>query len=38
MLVANPSQLRVKALSDTFRFPHFDNVNDYVMLMTLWMS
>jgi hypothetical protein len=30
MLVANPSQLCVKALSVTFVFPHFDNVNDYV--------
>jgi hypothetical protein len=30
MLVANPSQLPVKALSATFVFPHFDNVNDYV--------
>jgi hypothetical protein len=30
MLVANPSQLSVKALSATFRIPHFDDVNDYV--------
>jgi hypothetical protein len=30
MLVANPSQLHVKALSATFAFPHFNNVNDYV--------
>jgi hypothetical protein len=26
MLVANPSELPVKALSTTFRIPHFDNV------------
>jgi hypothetical protein len=30
MLVTNPRQLPVKALSATFAFPHFDNVNDYV--------
>jgi hypothetical protein len=30
MLVANPSQLLVKALSATFAFLYFDNVNDYV--------
>jgi hypothetical protein len=28
MLVATPSQLPMKALSTTFRIPHFDNVND----------
>jgi hypothetical protein len=28
----------MKALSTTFRILHFDHVNDYVMLMTLWMS
>ncbi len=33
-----PSQLPVKALSDTLAFPHFDNSKDNVMLMTLWMS
>jgi hypothetical protein len=38
MLVANPSQLPIKALSNMFRFPHFNNVNDYVMLMIMWMS
>jgi hypothetical protein len=38
MFVANPSQLPVKALSTTFTFAHFDNINDNVMLMTLWMS
>jgi hypothetical protein len=39
VLVANPlSQLPVKAISATFAFPHFDNINDNVMLMTLWMS
>jgi hypothetical protein len=38
MLVANPSQLPMKALSTTFRIPHFDHVNDDVILMTLWMS
>jgi hypothetical protein len=38
VLVANPSQLPVKALSAMFRVPHFDHVNDYVMLMNLWMS
>ncbi len=26
-----PSQMPVKALSPTFRIPHFDNVNDYVI-------
>lgn len=26
-----PSQLPVKALSTTFRIPHFDNVNNYVI-------
>jgi hypothetical protein len=35
MLVANPSQLPVKALSAMFAFSHFDNINDNVMLMTL---
>jgi hypothetical protein len=30
MLVETPNQLPVKALSATFRIPHFDNVNDYV--------
>jgi hypothetical protein len=30
MLVATPNELPVKALSATFTFPHFDNVNDYV--------
>jgi hypothetical protein len=38
MLVENPSQLPVKALSATFAFPHFDDINDNVILMTLWMS
>jgi hypothetical protein len=38
VLVATPSQLSVKAVSAMFRIPHFDNINDYVMLMTLWMS
>jgi hypothetical protein len=38
MLVANPSQLLVKSLSSMFAFPHFDDVNDNLMLMTLWMS
>jgi hypothetical protein len=33
-----PSQLPVKALSTTFRIPHFDHINDYIKLMTLWMS
>jgi hypothetical protein len=33
-----PSQLHVKAVSATFAFLHFDNINDNVMLMTLWMS
>jgi hypothetical protein len=28
----------VKALYDTFVFPHFDNVNYDVMSKTLWMS
>jgi hypothetical protein len=28
----------VKVVSATFCIPHFDNINDYVMLMTLWMS
>jgi hypothetical protein len=28
----------MKALSSTFRITHFDYVNDYVKLMTLWMS
>jgi hypothetical protein len=32
MLVANPSQLSMKASSATFRILHFDNVNDYVMV------
>jgi phenylalanine-4-hydroxylase len=32
------SQLPVKALSSTFHIPHFDYVDDYVKLMTLWMS
>jgi hypothetical protein len=31
MLVANPSQQPVKALSTTFRIPHFDDINDYVI-------
>jgi hypothetical protein len=31
MLVTTPSQLPVKALSATFAFPHFDNVNDYII-------
>jgi hypothetical protein len=31
MLVANPSQLPMKALSATFRIPHFDNINDHVI-------
>jgi hypothetical protein len=36
MLVANPtSQLPVKALFATFHNPHFDNTNDYVMLVTM---
>jgi hypothetical protein len=38
MLVATTSQLFVKVVSATFTFPHFDNINDNVMLMTLWMS
>jgi hypothetical protein len=38
MLVANLSHLLVKALSATFAFPHFDDINNNVMLMTLWMS
>ena len=33
-----PSQLPLKALSATFAFSHFDDINDNVMLMTLWMS
>jgi hypothetical protein len=33
-----PSQLPMKALSATLAFPHFDNSNDNVMLMTPWMS
>ena len=37
-LVENPSQLHAKALSATFAFPHFDDINDNVMLMTMWMS
>jgi hypothetical protein len=28
----------MKALFATFRIPHFDYVNYYVKLMTLWMS
>ena len=32
-----PNQLPMKALSTTFRIPHFDDINDYVMLQTLWM-
>jgi hypothetical protein len=38
MIVANPSQLPMKALSATFAFPHFNVSKDNVMLMTLWMS
>jgi hypothetical protein len=38
VLVETPSQLPVKALSSMFRIPHFDYVNDYVMLMTLLTS
>ena len=33
-----PSQLLVKAFSATFRISHFNNINDYAMLKTLWMS
>jgi hypothetical protein len=32
------SQLLEKALSATFHISHFDRANDYVVLMTLWMS
>jgi hypothetical protein len=38
MLAANPQSAAYEGLFSTFRFLHFDNVNDYVMLMTLWMS
>jgi hypothetical protein len=38
VLVKTPSQQPVKAISATFVFPHFDNINDNVMLITLWMS
>jgi hypothetical protein len=38
VLVANPQWAAYEGHISTFRIPHFDHVNDYVMLITLWMS
>jgi hypothetical protein len=34
----NPQSVAYEGLISTFRFPHFDHVYDYFMLMNLWMS
>jgi hypothetical protein len=37
-LVANPQSATCEGLIFYVSYPHFDYVNDYVKLMTLWMS
>jgi hypothetical protein len=38
VLVANPQSADCEGLIFYVPYPHFHNVNDYVKLMTIWMS